>query len=1497
MLIFVCLKTFMSHFIRIKRTIRTTVILLLTLYFGVILALNIPFVQRRLSVIASNELSRLFHTEVTIGNIDLGLLNRIIIKDLKVKDQLGSDLLHIARFSAKIDVPALTRQKIRINSVQLFGMNARLQKSTPTSAPNFQFILDALASKDTVPKENHIDLRINSILIRRGHISYDLLTAPTTPGKFNASHIDLNNLSAMLSLKALTTDSINAHIRRMSFTEHSGFRLNQLSVGVMCNRRGLNTLKFTAELPNSTLKIDTLTAQFTDMSQLTSLSDTLVYRGRLHANITLADLQAFVPAFREVTNPFQISIAFYGKGKQASLSRLRIHTPEKGLNIDINGRIDASEPDREPRFYSQVSEAEISSEGIAWLFRNFAGKTEPPAILKNTESIRFNGEISGVPSLLSMYGKIYSDAGSIRADVTMQKDTLTQTRSYSGQIASDSLQLDKILGKESKLGKTAFNLNLNGLKYHHNQAASYIKGSISTLEYNRYTYRNITLDGEYNPGGFNGRIYLDDENGSIHIDGSFLSGKSIPDFNLKARVRNFRPHDLLLTDKYEDTGISLNLAADFTGHNIDDMQGKIAIDSLSLENPDVGKSYFLNSFQITALRINDLEKKLSIRSPFLNGDLQGKYSYRTIWPSMLRVLTRYLPSLFQTNRKLPESTNNFRFSLVLSDSEFLQKVLNIPLELDMPASLNGYFDDKDQTLDIKGAFPQFLYDGGYYESGNLLLKNSGDRLEGLIRATHQTNKGAMINLSLNTQIKDDRLYTDLYWGNNAHVTYSGKVAAVTRFSYPETHRKLCTQIDLQPSQFIVNDTVWNVHPSTIRIERDTIEIKDFLFEHGDQFLKINGRMGKTDADSCLVELQNINLLYVMDIIQFHAVKFYGLISGKVHLKHILRDPDILADLEAKDFSLNDALLGQARIGGIWDKEIGGIRLNADMWNDTKFTRVNGYVSPKLKGLDLNIQAGGTDMAFLQPFIDGIFSDTHGEAYGNVRLFGPFSGLDLEGDVKANMGFKVNILNTRFEASADSVHITPGSFQFKDIQLTDNEGHKGTVNGELRHTKLKNLSYNFHFNTRNMLVYSTDEATPEFPFYGHIYATGNVSLRGGDNALNVDGDMRADKRTAFTYVLGAAAEAASNQFITFVDKTPRRRQEVTDPDFFHTKSKKEEKENDTPMDIHINLQIEPTEQAQMKIIMDPVAGDNISGTGTGNLRISFFNKGDFQIFGNYIISEGFYKLSMQNVIRKDFTLSRGGTVTFNGDPRAATLNVQAVYTVNSASLNDLIQDASSSRGNVRVNCIVNLNGPLTSPNLSFDLELPTVNEEDRELVRSLTSTEDQMNTQIIYLLGVGKFYPYDNGASSAQSSATSSLAFSTLSGQLNNMLSQVIDNQNWNIGTNLSTGQNGWNDVEAEAFLSGRLLNNRLILNGNFGYKENTLNNTNFIGDFEAIWLLTRNGEFRLRGYNQTNDRYFTKSTLTTQGIGLIYKKDFTDWKELLDWFLHRRRLRGSNKGK
>lgn len=35
--------------------------------------------------------------------------------------------------------------------------------------------------------------------------------------------------------------------------------------------------------------------------------------------------------------------------------------------------------------------------------------------------------------------------------------------------------------------------------------------------------------------------------------------------------------------------------------------------------------------------------------------------------------------------------------------------------------------------------------------------------------------------------------------------------------------------------------------------------------------------------------------------------------------------------------------------------------------------------------------------------------------------------------------------------------------------------------------------------------------------------------------------------------------------------------------------------------------------------------------------------------------------------------------------------------------------------------------------------------------------------------------------------------------------------------------------------------------------ETTMANTNFVGDFEAEWLVNRSGDIRLKAYNETNE--------------------------------------------
>jgi hypothetical protein len=49
-------------------------------------------------------------------------------------------------------------------------------------------------------------------------------------------------------------------------------------------------------------------------------------------------------------------------------------------------------------------------------------------------------------------------------------------------------------------------------------------------------------------------------------------------------------------------------------------------------------------------------------------------------------------------------------------------------------------------------------------------------------------------------------------------------------------------------------------------------------------------------------------------------------------------------------------------------------------------------------------------------------------------------------------------------------------------------------------------------------------------------------------------------------------------------------------------------------------------------------------------------------------------------------------------------------------------------------------------------------------------------------------------------------------------------------------------------------------------------------------MLSQNGKFRVKAYTHTVDKYSLKTAQTMQGVGLIYKEEFNNPKELLTSF-------------
>ena len=1412
----------------------------------------------------------------------MGLLNRIIIDDLWLEDQSNNEMLKASRISAKFEILPLLEGKIRINSVQLFGFNIELNKETPTSTPNYQFIIDTFASKDVSKKESNIDLRINSILIRRGKLSYSILSEESTPGHFNPNHINIQNIIANISLKALQTDSLNVAIKRLSAEDESGLELKNLKLKAIVGQKQASISNFMLELPETNLEMDTIWVRYDSIGDLKALNNNVHFSLQmLPSFVTLKDLSPLIPTLSNFKDKIDLKFKANGSINQLNCEYISIYSSDN-FQLQANASLQELSNISETFVYGQISKLSISNKGIDFINRNLNKDDNPiPSILTNLGSISFNGEVSGYLANLATYGNLHTDLGSIKTDLIISANTEKHQFSYSGDIMTEGFNVGQLISN-NEMGYATLNINLKG---NHTEGAKpdiYIKGEVSSFDFKGYTYENIYIDGKYNKGKYSGEASLNDPNGLIAINGNVDLSHSLPSLNITASIDRFNPYQLHLTNKHENANISVKLKADFKGSSIDNLVGRIDIDSLIYDAPN--KYYLMRNFNILAERDKD-NNLLAINSEFMNAKLVGEYKFNTLPYSINNLLHKYLPTALPIINK--PTNNDFVFDIRVINTNILSKIFDIPIQLYSPATIKGSFNDNTSRIRLEGYFPRFRYKNNFVESGMFTILNNNDLIDAKVRLTKR-EKDEAVNIALSAVAQDDVIKNTLDWGNKSSVTYSGKLALTTQFFKPESsHSKLETIINIDETDIILNDTVWNIHPSRIAIARNKIDIDNFKFSHKSRHLHINGTVSDTATDTLKINLNDINIGYVFDILQVtDDVNFGGDVTGTAYAISLLKQPTLDTNLKISNFAINNALLGNLNIYGAWHNENKGIYLDSGIKNSNNQTSyVKGYIYP-LKpnsGLDLRINANGLSVKFIERYINSIADRFEGSASGKVHFYGKFQELTLDGSVMANALMKFGFLNTSFIAN-DSIRLHPKGIDFNRVKLLDPEGNSGTVDGYLRYNHFKDIQYRLDVQANNMLLMNTHE-TPDLPFYGTVYGTGNALLSGNaQSGLNANIAMTTNKNTVFNYNMASAAVATSSQFITFNDKTPTRSQDTIQITTYYKEIDEYENKQEGQTDIRLNLLIDATPDATMRIIMDPTTGDYISCKGSGNIRAEFYNKGDFKMFGTYRIQQGIYKLSIQEVIRKDFIIKDGSYISFNGPPLDATLDIDAVYTVTSASLNDLMPDASTvvQQPNVRVNCIMNISGILNSPVVRFDIDLPNERDEIKSLVRNYISTEEQMNMQTLYLLGIGKFY-MENNTGAQQSDMMSSVLSSTLSGQLNNLLSQIIENNNWNIGTNLSTGQKGWTDVEVEGILSGQLLNNRLLINGNFGYRENPMSNTNFVGDFEAEYLLKPSGDIRLKAYNETNDRYYTKTNLTTQGIGILFKKEFNRWDELFFW--------------
>lgn len=1433
--------------------------------------LKIPAVQEFVGGEIASVLSEKLGTKVYIGNVNIGLFDRVVIDNILIEDQSHKDMLSAKRISAKISLAELAQGKISINSAQLIGAKLTLYQATPNEKPNFQFVIDSLSSKDTLKPKTKLDLSVNSFIMHRTSIDFDKYFDPETPCHFNPSHIHISDMGANIMLEKLTNDSININVKKLTAKEKSGLNLKKLAFHLAMGEKAGNLADFKLELPNTKIELGETTASFSTKRGKLLMTSLRFKTSIKNTTITPADFAPLYNKLEHLDNNINVKANIQGKGESVDISSLTINTPDRSIDISAAGRI--SKHGKKYEWTANATKIDAKTDAIKHLWQAFAKEDSPmPAILERLGDIAIKGNAHGTPDNdIQADCELKTAAGLVNANLR-----LNSRRHFIAKTDVEDIDLGKLLATD-QLGTTSANIDAMGELPHDGRPSVSANCNITKLVAKGHVYDDIKLNGKYSADTINANINIVDPALLLTLDGTINTRKLDKEAFIKANIRNFNPHALNMTNKWEEMKFNLDFTANAKGNN-DKTTGyhglaNIDIGNITLVNPDT--TYKVGT--VSAMYDNlSPTPQIEMNSDFANMKLEGNFNLSTLSSSYANILSNVIPGMPGLPKHINKTDNDFILTATVSDTEIFKQLFGLKLSLNSPVNVKTMVQDRNNKAYLTLDANKFNYNGSVYEGVSLDLSQPDiETVECNAKVTKVMDNGERVTATLKGIANDNKLRTSLAIANDEE-TFSGVLNTATSF-HLDSHNQQTARLEIEPSQISINGEGWEILPTVITYSKKALKIDGFSITNGKQFLAINGKSTTSPTDSLTVQMNGIDVAYVLNLINFHSVKFGGSAYGKFFAKALFSsNPQINGRLKVNDFTFQDGGMGTLIADAKWNNEKGKIDIDAvaDDGPNSK-TLINGYVSPIHNNIDLKFDAQNTRLDFLMSFTHAFLSRLDGKASGKMRLVGPFSALDLLGKVSVEGVARVKVLGCDYTLRGDSVDFVHNDILFNGTRIYDREGNVGRVYGGLHHDNLKRMTYDLDIKANNLLSYDFDNFYGQ-SFYATVYASGDVKIHGVPGLLEIDVNATPMKGSTFVYNVSNPDAVANQKFIVWNEKLNQ------DSTSVNTTTIGEDN-YDLPSDIRINFIVNCNQDATLKLLMDSNTNDYITLSGDGVINADYYNNGAFKMTGTYRVDHGTYGITIQNIIKKNFIFSQGGTIIFGGDPYDAALNLEAAYTVNGVSLSDLNIGSSFKSNTIKVTCLMNIGGIAQRPVVTFDLDLPTLGTDEKQMVKSIINGEEEMNQQVLYLLGIGRFYPQGNNNSTAQgnnqpdqtSLAMQSLLSGTISSQINQLLNTVVNNNKWNFGANISTGDEGWNNAEYEGLLSGQLLNNRLLINGQFGYRDskNTAT-TSFIGDFDIKYLLVPNGNLALKVYNQTNDRYFTKSSLNTQGVGLIMKKDF-----------------------
>ena len=1427
-----------------------------------------PYVQTRLAGAIAAKLSRDLNTTVQIGSVDIDFFSTLVLEDFLIKDQQDDTLAAFDRLGVGISAWHRKTRQIEIKSVAMDGAYFHLQQ-LPDGGTNLDFLTRYFAApkKSETPSAPYL-IDIRQLEITNGVFHYKNPAPAGPPQIFDPNDILFTHLNVQLDEISLDGDSVSAQVEHISFVEKSGLQLKALSAFLQVDAMGLHLSDLRLHTAESFLG-GMLEFNFDSWKAFQKFNNEVLLHAKFNeGSINLRDLSYFYSGFVGIDQQFELSGTFRGSIANLKSRNLTIST---GDHTILTGDIDLSGlPNMQNTFISaDISKFSTAYKDLLPLLDQF-GAVPPNQQLQNAfyrlGSVGFSGSFTGFLSEFVAYGTFVTDLGVIKSDLQLLAQNEQGEVAYDGTVAVTGLAVGPLFQIPDMKDITA-SLELNGTLDGAKLKAA-VAGNVERLAYADYVYTQISVDGELEEKRFSGRINSQDPNALLNFEGLVDFSRPVPVLDCSAYIHNLNLSRLNLVNTPKELVISSNLFLNASGNKISNLNGIARV--LDAEICFGDSSFVLGDFEVSSIR-TAIANKLSLSSDVIDLSVTGNFFPQELPQDFINMAADVMPSLAPEYAPV-DAPENFDFSLNFKKTEPFTTIFLPNLQIANGTTIYGSYNSGKGSFGVLVRSDQVQY-------GRLALENFSfdfEKEQELVSGTLFSQKAfisdstSVENLAIAIKAYNDLVETHWSWQNAGENT-----SASTGINlYFDSKSKL--QALLLPGQVSVLNETWHISDSTtIFIDSSHIEIPNFVARNDNQLIQVSGAIGKDPKEKLRVKVVNLDLNFLNNLKQAGLPQLDGLLTTQATISGLYTEPVINSTSVIKRFNLNG-----------W--EFGDLHLKTEYYSGAEILEIDGKVIsdsiPQLSfygdylletdsnNLDVTIYFDNFDLAALNSFKIPEISNISGMVDGDVAVGGTLSQPRISGLVNFdNARFKIDYLNTYYIYS-DEVRIENDWFGIDYKPIFDEFGHEGRVVASVFHQNYTRWNMDVAAEVDNFLLLNT---RPEMNslYYGTAYASGNVQISGYTNNLSINIDAVTNKGTSIKLPLGQSEEVVLENFVSFVSPKDS------------VKAEPQAKLDG----IQLTMNIEATPDAEVQLIFDEQTGDILRGRGSGILTFDISPAGDFTMFGRYEVSQGDYLFTLQSLINKRFRIVPGGKIFWYGNPYDADVDITAVYNLRAPLYPIMIDNPELYHDREQVELNLELSGKLMNPNINFKIKLPQATTNERAQLQSALSTTQQLNQQVFALLMLNRFLPV-NEAQRVEDGSLTGLGSTTyndfISNQISNWLSQISDD--FEIGFNFRPGDELTNREIAVA-LSTQLFNERLQLSGNFGVTdegERTYNagQSGLVGDFMIEYMITPDGKFRLRVFNQTNsyEVLSTTNSLYTQGVGLVYQEDFNTFSEFIN---------------